>query len=121
MTHPVVSGVEELAVPDQETAAPRGRRRQGRTARAAFLSAWPLLAVLAGQAGLSLRLVWVDRAFVDETLYIDSGHFVIYRWEHHHLHIHKFASWFSGARHLPAARRGRGLPWRPGGGRASCR
>src|SRR5262245_54645476 len=35
---------------------------------------WPLLAVLAVQLALSLRLVWSSTAFQDEGLYLRAGH-----------------------------------------------
>jgi hypothetical protein len=35
---------------------------------------WPLLAVLAAQAGLSFRLIWSNTAYQDEGLYLWAGH-----------------------------------------------
>jgi 4-amino-4-deoxy-L-arabinose transferase-like glycosyltransferase len=40
---------------------------------------WPLLGILAVQAGLSLRLVWSNTAFPDEALYLWAGHL---EWSH---------------------------------------
>ena len=59
---------------------------------------WPLLGILAVQAGLSLRLVWSNTAFSDEALYIWAGHL---EWQHwlHGLNIahYGFQYYFSGA------------------------
>jgi len=57
---------------------------------------WPLLAVLAVQAGLSLRLVGADTAFQDEGLYLWAGH---REWAHwlHGVPVPPFAAYFSGA------------------------
>jgi 4-amino-4-deoxy-L-arabinose transferase-like glycosyltransferase len=57
---------------------------------------WPLLAVLAVQLALSLRLVWSNTAFQDEGLYLRAGHL---EWAHwlHGTTIPDFASYFSGA------------------------
>jgi len=38
---------------------------------------WPMLAVLAAQAGLSIRLLWVNTAFMDEGQYLWTGHLEI--------------------------------------------
>jgi len=57
---------------------------------------WPLLAVLAVQALLSVRLVWSNTAFQDEALYLRAGHL---EWAHwlHHQPIPNFPAYFSGA------------------------
>ena len=57
---------------------------------------WPLLAVLAVQAGLSLRLVWSNTASEDEALYLWAGHL---QWAHwlHGTPIPDFPLYFSGA------------------------
>ena len=57
---------------------------------------WPLSAILAGQAALSLRLVWSNTAFQDEALYLRAGHL---EWAHwlHGSPIPNFPSYFSGA------------------------
>lgn len=57
---------------------------------------WPLLAVLAVQAGLSLRLVWTNTAFQDEALYLWAGHLEIAHWLHG-TPIPEFPPFFSGA------------------------
>jgi hypothetical protein len=41
---------------------------------------WPLAAVLALQAGLSLRLIWSNTAFQDEALYLWAGHLELAHW-----------------------------------------
>jgi 4-amino-4-deoxy-L-arabinose transferase-like glycosyltransferase len=56
----------------------------------------PLLAVLAVQAALSLRLVWSNTAFQDEALYLRAGHLEWARWLHGTV-IPNFPSYFSGA------------------------
>ena len=72
-------------------------RRGGRRWRAAIVP-WPLFAVLAVQAGLSLRLVWSNTAYTDEALYIWAGH---QEWAHwlHGVNIAplSFPTYFSGA------------------------
>ncbi len=57
---------------------------------------WPLLAVLAVQAGLSLRLVWSNTAFQDEALYLWTGRL---EWAHwlHGTPVPAFPTYFSGA------------------------
>ena len=57
---------------------------------------WPLLAVLAAQAVLSLRLIWSNTAFQDEALYLRAGHLEWARWLHH-APIPNFPAYFSGA------------------------
>jgi len=57
---------------------------------------WPLLAVLAAQAGLSLRLIWSNTAFQDEALYLRAGH-LEWAWWLHHAPIPNFPAYFSGA------------------------
>jgi 4-amino-4-deoxy-L-arabinose transferase-like glycosyltransferase len=56
----------------------------------------PLLAVLAVQAALSLRLVRADTAFQDEALYLWAGH---REWAHwlHGMPVPPFPAYFSGA------------------------
>ncbi len=70
-------------------------REPGRRARA-DLGWWPLAAVLAVQAALSLRLVWSNTAFQDEGLYLRAGHLEWARWLHG-TPIPDFPSYFSGA------------------------
>lgn len=43
---------------------------------------WPLVALLALQAGLSLGLVWSNTAFGDEALYLWAGHLELAHWLH---------------------------------------
>jgi 4-amino-4-deoxy-L-arabinose transferase-like glycosyltransferase len=57
---------------------------------------WPVAAVLAAQAALSLRLVWSNTAFQDEGLYLRAGHLEWARWLHG-TPIPDFPSYFSGA------------------------
>jgi 4-amino-4-deoxy-L-arabinose transferase-like glycosyltransferase len=57
---------------------------------------WPLLAVLMIQAGLSLRLVWSNTAFGDESLYLWAGHLELSHWLHG-TPVPQFQTWFSGA------------------------
>jgi hypothetical protein len=77
----------------------RGSRRRVRAARGGWGGAWGgwlLLAVLAVQAGLSLRLVGADTAFEDEATYLWAGHL---EWAHwlHGAPIPPFPAYFSGA------------------------
>lgn len=73
--------------PDQGGAASRPRQRR---------VPLQLIAVLAVQAGLSLRLVRSNTAFRDEALYLWAGHM---EWSHwlHGAPIPDFAKYFSGA------------------------
>ena len=73
-------------------AAPRPRR----AARLRAPGNWPLLAVLAVQAALSLRLVGANTAFQDEALYLWAGHL---EWARllHGTPVPPFPSYFSGA------------------------
>jgi 4-amino-4-deoxy-L-arabinose transferase-like glycosyltransferase len=57
---------------------------------------WPLYAVLAVQAILSLRLVWSNTAFQDEALYLRAGHLEWARWLHQ-TPIPNFPAYFSGS------------------------
>ena len=43
---------------------------------------WCLLSILTVQAGLSLRLVWSNTAYMDEALYLRFGHLEIAHWLH---------------------------------------
>src|SRR5215813_2864978 len=75
----------------------QGRKRQWREwLNLLTCEPWPLLGILAVQAGLSLRLVWSNTAFGDEALYLWSGHL---EWAHwlHGTPIPDFAAYFSGA------------------------
>lgn len=58
--------------------------------------AWPLLAVLAVQAALSVRLLGADTAFQDEALYLWAGHLQWARWLHG-TSVPPFPYYFSGA------------------------
>jgi hypothetical protein len=73
-----------------------GRARQRGLSRALAARRWPLLAILAVQAVLSLRLVWSNTAFQDEGLYLWSGHLELSHLLHH-TRIPDFATDFSGA------------------------
>ena len=66
----------------QGQAQPLGFPRPARPAQAGGHPRWPLLAVLAVQAALSLRLVWSNTAFQDEALYLRAGHLEWARWLH---------------------------------------
>jgi hypothetical protein len=57
---------------------------------------WPLVAILAVQAALSLRLIWSNTAFGDEALYLWAGHLEWTHWEYG-TPIPNFATYFSGA------------------------
>jgi hypothetical protein len=82
---------------DAAPAAPAaGSRRQEQVLWRRVPSWWPLLAVLAVQAGLSLRLVRADTAFQDEAAYLWAGHL---EWAHwlHGTPVPPFSSYFSGS------------------------
>jgi hypothetical protein len=82
---------------DAAPAAPAaGSHRQAQVLWRHVPSWWPLLAVLAVQAGLSLRLVWADTAFQDEAAYLWAGHL---EWAHwlHGAPVPPFSSYFSGS------------------------
>ena len=70
--------------------------RSSRTVRARVPGNWPLLAILAVQTILSLRLIGADTAFQDEALYLWAGHL---EWARvlHGTPIPQFPSYFSGA------------------------
>ena len=79
--------------------APPGAQAQDREERVRdwrFPGTWPLLAVLAVQAALSLRLLRADTANQGEAAYLHAGHL---EWTHwlHGAPIPPFASYFSGA------------------------
>jgi len=92
----------EASGPAARTAAGRQERAAGRRARwprgpgLGVPGWWPLLAVLAVQAVLSLRLVRADTAFQDEAEYLWAGHL---QWAHwlHGTPIPPFPAYFSGA------------------------
>ena len=69
----------------------------GRSALGRLVAArWPLIAVLAVQAILSLRLIWSNTAFQDEGLYLRAGHLEWAQWLHQ-APIPDFPAYFSGA------------------------
>src|SRR2546429_8870121 len=80
----------------QTTAGTHAAPRPRRTARLRVPGNWALLAVLAVQAALSLRLIWANTAFQDEALYLWAGHL---EWARllHGTPIPPFPSYFSGA------------------------
>lgn len=57
---------------------------------------WPLLVVLAVQAGLASRLLWANTAFTDEALYLWAGHLEWANWLHSE-QIPPFPAFFSGS------------------------
>jgi dolichyl-phosphate-mannose-protein mannosyltransferase len=57
---------------------------------------WPLVLVLAVQAGFSLRLVRADTAFQDEATYLWAGHLEWANWLHG-TPLPAFSAYFSGA------------------------
>jgi 4-amino-4-deoxy-L-arabinose transferase-like glycosyltransferase len=73
-----------------------GAHRPGRV-RGSWGPGWlPLVLVLVAQAGLSIRLFWVDTAFQDEAEYLWAGHLEWSHWLHGTV-VPPFASYFSGA------------------------
>ena len=92
------AGAGVPAAAERQAAGPGGRQPltgpRGWGQRIA--AAWPLLAVLAVQAALSVRLLRADTAFQDEALYLWAGHL---QWAHwlHGTPIPPFPYYFSGA------------------------
>lgn len=66
--------------------------------RRAFASSspWMLVAVLALQSALSLRLIWSNTAFTDEALYLWAGHLELAHWLHG-TPVPAYQTYFSGA------------------------
>jgi len=90
---------QESAKPGTEQVLPSGTadaRQHGRTSRLRLPAGWALLAVLAVQTALSLRLVRADTAFEDEATYLWAGHL---EWAHllHGNPLPQFPAYFSGA------------------------
>ena len=84
-------------VPPPACARPRTERKRDRfSLLRPAAGPWPLLCVLAIQAGLSLRLVWSNTAYQDEALYLWAGRL---EWAHwlHGAAVPDFATYFSGA------------------------
>jgi uncharacterized membrane protein YeaQ/YmgE (transglycosylase-associated protein family) len=73
-----------------------GSHRLRETARPRVPRGWPLLAILAVQTLLSLRLIRADTAFQDEAEYLWAGHL---EWAHllHGTPLPQFPAYFSGA------------------------
>ena len=84
------------AVGTLESLTPRGAVREPGQRVWTDLGRWPLAAVLAVQAALSLRLMWSNTAFQDEGLYLRAGHL---EWARllHGARIPDFPSYLSGA------------------------
>ena len=57
---------------------------------------WSLVAILAVQAVMSLRLLWTNTAFLDEATYLFAGHVEIAHWLHGSP-APAYATYFSGA------------------------
>ncbi|HEY2268302.1 MAG TPA: glycosyltransferase family 39 protein [Streptosporangiaceae bacterium] len=93
---PAIPPAAAQATAAQATAGTHAAPRTPRTARPRMPGSWPLLAVLAVQAVLSLRLVGADTAFQDEALYLWAGHL---EWAGllHGSPVPPFPSYFSGA------------------------
>ena len=94
---PVTEQSAECFIPDPAIAERTGASHRGqRGARVRIPAGWPLLAVLAVQAVLSLLLVRADTAFEDEAEYLWAGHL---EWAHvlHGVPLPQFPSYFSGA------------------------
>jgi Dolichyl-phosphate-mannose-protein mannosyltransferase len=94
---PVTHRPEEHSTSAPAIAEAAGAPRQApRTARLRVPASWPLLAVLAVQTALSLRLVWANTAFEDEAEYLWAGHL---EWAHvlHGTALPQLPAYFSGA------------------------
>ena len=104
-------------------AAPPGTQaqdREDRVRRPRFGGVWPLLAVLAVQAALSLRLVRADTASQSEALYLHAGHLEWAHWLHGVADPAVPVVLLRLAGDLPAARRGGGQPRRAGRAPGCC-
>ena len=90
MRSPASAAVTSVPVMPMALAGAGGARRRG------VPGAWPLLVVLAVQAGLSLRLLRADTASQSEALYLHAGHL---EWAHwlHGVPIPPFPAYLSGA------------------------
>jgi 4-amino-4-deoxy-L-arabinose transferase-like glycosyltransferase len=85
------------SVLETDPAAPAvGPRAEGRVRWQSMPNWLPLVAVLAVQAALSVRLVRADTAFQDEATYLWAGHL---EWAHwlHGASVPPFSAYFSGA------------------------
>lgn len=95
---PATEEAAEFSTPSAWTRARRtaASRRPEQTAKQRIPAGWPLLAVLAVQMLLSLRLVRADTAFEDEATYLWAGHL---EWAHllHGTPLPQFPAYFSGA------------------------
>ncbi len=90
-------GAPDPGIPQAHLGQVPAARRPGRPAvRSLVVARWPLFAVLAVQAVLSLRLILSNTAFQDEALYLRAGHLEWARWLHQ-APIPDFPSYFSGS------------------------
>jgi hypothetical protein len=75
--------------------------RPGRVAAASAAArvalAAPLVAILAVQSWLSLRLIRSTTAFIDEATYLSAGHYLLHSWSSGHSPDMHFPTYFSGA------------------------
>src|SRR6202044_4292460 len=94
------SAAQQSAEPSVSAAAlierTAGSHRLRETARPRVPRSWLLLAILAVQTLLSLRLIRADTAFQDEAEYLWAGHL---EWAHllHGTPLPQFPAYFSGA------------------------
>ena len=98
-TEPIPDNARAVLVADLSTrTAPQPRTFVGRHAApaSARVQSRVLLAILAVQAVLSLRLMWSNTAFQDEALYLWAGRM---EWAHwlHGAPIPELVTWFSGS------------------------
>ncbi len=93
---PAAAGPAARTAPGRAERAAGSRAAGARRAGLGVPGWWPLLAVLAVQAGFSVRLVRADTAFQDEAAYLWAGHL---QWAHwlHGTPVPPFAAYFSGA------------------------
>jgi Dolichyl-phosphate-mannose-protein mannosyltransferase len=92
----IPQSAEDVALDAAPAVPAAGSHRPDRVLWRHIPNWWPLLAVLAVQAGLSLRLVRANTAFQDEAAYLWAGHL---QWAHwlHGAPVPPFSSYFSGS------------------------
>jgi Dolichyl-phosphate-mannose-protein mannosyltransferase len=95
-THHAAVGARASALDTAPAVPSAGSRSEGQLLWRYLPNWWPLVAVLAVQTGLSLRLVRADTAFQDEATYLWAGHLEWANWLHG-APLPPLSAYFSGA------------------------